>query len=140
MTRTERATHPRALVKDRSESKSGLDKRVQKNGAGAHGWGSLADEYDHEFAGQVLDDDSDTEAATPAAGSKPIPVRRSSGEPTDEDRESAKQLRAKKDLDLGSIARTSAAVSQSPPKAGLQTAVTDAPSLMCAQTATLPQV
>ena len=30
MTRTERSSHPRAIVKDRSESKSGLDKRVQK--------------------------------------------------------------------------------------------------------------
>ena len=46
MTRTARAAFPRALVKDRSESKSGHrdDKHVRKDGAGAHGWGSLADE------------------------------------------------------------------------------------------------
>jgi hypothetical protein len=46
MTRTSRAAFPRALVKDRSESKSGHrdDKNVRKGGAGAHGWGSLADE------------------------------------------------------------------------------------------------
>lgn len=68
---------------------------MQKNGAGAHAWGALADEYDHEFTAQVLDTDSDADTAAPA--SKPIPVRRASGEPNDDDRESARQLRAKKD-------------------------------------------
>ena len=33
----------------RSESKSGLDKSDRKGGAGAHNWGSYADEQDHEF-------------------------------------------------------------------------------------------
>jgi len=41
MTRTARSTYPRALRKDRSESKSGLDKSIKKNGAGAHSWGSI---------------------------------------------------------------------------------------------------
>jgi hypothetical protein len=46
MTRTARAAFPRALVKDRSESRSGHrdDKHVRKDGAGPHGWGSFADE------------------------------------------------------------------------------------------------
>jgi len=53
MTRTARAAFPRAILKDRSESKSGHrdDKHVRKDGAGAHGWGSLADEKAHEDAG-----------------------------------------------------------------------------------------
>jgi hypothetical protein len=50
MTRTERSAFPRALAKDRSESKTGLDKSIRKNGAGAHGWGSLSDEAELEFA------------------------------------------------------------------------------------------
>jgi hypothetical protein len=53
MTRTARAAVPRAILKDRSESKSGHrdDKHVRKDGAGAHGWGSIADEKAHEEAG-----------------------------------------------------------------------------------------
>ena len=62
MTRTARSTYPRAIRKDRcvynphptnagssncphnpssSESKSGFDKSIKKNGAGAHSWGAL---------------------------------------------------------------------------------------------------
>lgn len=44
MTRTERAAFPRALMRDRSESKSGLDKSLRKGGGGHHNWGSIADE------------------------------------------------------------------------------------------------
>jgi len=44
MTRTERATFPRALLRDRSESKSGLDKSLRKGGSGHHNWGSVRDE------------------------------------------------------------------------------------------------
>ena len=44
MTRTARAAFPRAIIKDRSESKTGLDKSLRKNGAGHHNWGSLAHE------------------------------------------------------------------------------------------------
>lgn len=50
MTRTERATSPRAIIKDRSESKSGIDKRTPKNGGGPHNWGRLEDEHDLEEA------------------------------------------------------------------------------------------
>jgi hypothetical protein len=47
MTRTERAAFPRALQKDRHDTRTGLNsdpKHIQKGGAGAHGWGSLDDE------------------------------------------------------------------------------------------------
>lgn len=44
MTRTERATFPRALIRDRSESKSGLDKSLRKGGSGLYNWGSIHDE------------------------------------------------------------------------------------------------
>ena len=44
MTRTERATSLRALLKDRSEARNGLDTSMRKGGAGAHNWGALSDE------------------------------------------------------------------------------------------------
>ncbi len=56
MTRTERAVFPKAMLKDRSESRSGLDKSLRKNGAGQHNWGRLADERELEFA--ALDDEA----------------------------------------------------------------------------------
>ncbi|GHJ84004.1 hypothetical protein NliqN6_0406 [Naganishia liquefaciens] len=43
MTRTERNVYPAALAKDRSLSKSGLDKSMPKNGAGPHNWGSYSE-------------------------------------------------------------------------------------------------
>ena len=52
MTRTARSSFPRAIVRDRSESKSGLDKSLRKNGAGMHNWGSLAQESYYEAAAQ----------------------------------------------------------------------------------------
>jgi hypothetical protein len=55
MTRTSRAAFPRAVNKDRSESRSGLDKSIRKSGAGYHNWGSLADEEYLEYA--ALDDE-----------------------------------------------------------------------------------
>ena len=48
MTRTERASYPRALMKDRSESRSGLDPNVRKAGGGQHNWGKIQDEYQIE--------------------------------------------------------------------------------------------
>lgn len=48
MTRTERASFPRAIIKDRAESKTGMDKRTPKQGAGTHNWGSLIDERELE--------------------------------------------------------------------------------------------
>jgi hypothetical protein len=50
MTRTARATYPRAVIKDRSESRSGLDSSMRKSGAGHHNWGSIADEFHLESA------------------------------------------------------------------------------------------
>ena len=50
MTRTARAAYPRAVNKDRSESRSGLDTSMRKSGAGHHNWGSIADEQQLEAA------------------------------------------------------------------------------------------
>lgn len=58
MTRTERATSPRAILKDRSESKSGMNKRTPKGGAGTHNWGSLSNERDLEDAA-MFDQETD---------------------------------------------------------------------------------
>lgn len=49
MTRTARADHPRAVLRDRSESRSGLSPSIRKDGAGQHNWGSIADERQLEF-------------------------------------------------------------------------------------------
>jgi len=45
MTRTERSLSPRAIIKDRSESKTGMDKALRKGGAGGHNWGNINEEY-----------------------------------------------------------------------------------------------
>lgn len=50
MTRTERSQSLRALVKDRSEARNGMDSSVPKGGAGAHNWGSVDFELDYENA------------------------------------------------------------------------------------------
>jgi hypothetical protein len=50
MTRTERSHSLRALVKDRSEARNGMDSSVPKGGAGAHNWGSLGSELLYENA------------------------------------------------------------------------------------------
>jgi len=55
MTRTERSLSPRAIIKDRSESKSGMDKALRKGGAGGHNWGSVNEEYLLEA--EALDDE-----------------------------------------------------------------------------------
>ena len=52
MTRTERASYPRALNRDRSESRNGLDASLRKRGAGNHNWGSLVDEHRLEATAQ----------------------------------------------------------------------------------------
>ena len=54
MTRTARAAYPRAVIKDRSESRTGTYDMARKSGAGQHNWGSLADERRLESA--ALDD------------------------------------------------------------------------------------
>jgi hypothetical protein len=67
MTRTERALHPREISKASSQSKTGSDERVQKNGTGAHGCRFV----DHEMGPAMLDDsnvnsDQETSSTTPA--------------------------------------------------------------------------
>jgi hypothetical protein len=64
MTRTERAGFPRALKRDRSESKSGLDKSIRKNGGGQHNWGSINDEAFLEAAALKDEENELEEAAT----------------------------------------------------------------------------
>lgn len=80
MTRTARASHPRALNRDRSESRTGLDNSIRKGGAGGHNWGSLADESLLEA--RALDDEdmepiADSTESDRVAGSEgggPFPV------------------------------------------------------------------
>jgi len=122
MTRTERSAFPRAVVRDRSESKSGLDKSLRKNGGGYHNWGSLADEGYLEAA--ALEDEqrelAEVTTGQPKVGEskKPAAERRGSSV-TEEERENARQFRKMalkgEDIDLSAIARTSSAVSTSPP-------------------------
>ncbi|KJA23914.1 hypothetical protein HYPSUDRAFT_39429 [Hypholoma sublateritium FD-334 SS-4] len=68
MTRTARAAYPRAVIKDRSESRTGTYDMARKSGAGQHNWGSLADERQLESA--ALDDARLDEAA----GEEPAPA------------------------------------------------------------------
>jgi len=125
MTRTSRAAFPRALVKDRSESKSGHrdDKHVRKDGAGAHGWGSIADEKALEDA--ALNDEqlefyyeADTSGPEEIVKSGVLERTASSSSTSGEELESAKEFRKNalkgEGIDLAAIARTSSAVSYSP--------------------------
>lgn len=50
MTRTERAAFPAAVVKDHAVSKTGLNNRTPKGGAGPNNWGSLENERELEDA------------------------------------------------------------------------------------------
>ncbi|TFK96238.1 hypothetical protein BDV98DRAFT_586503 [Pterulicium gracile] len=114
MTRTERTVSPRAILRDRSESKTGLDRSLRKGGAGGHNWGSMKDERELEEAGY---DDEQREV-----GNK-IDTAASSGQigtSTSEDLKNAQQFRKGafkgESVDLAAIARTSRGVSTSPPK------------------------
>ncbi|EJD02622.1 uncharacterized protein FOMMEDRAFT_107554 [Fomitiporia mediterranea MF3/22] len=128
MTRTQRASSPRAMRKDRSLSKSGYDKSLRKDGAGRHNWGSVEDEQDLER--EALEDaeiDNEELAEVPPdvnAAVRPAvdgpPEATSTSPSSEEDIEKAREFRAKGlkgDVDLASIARTSAGASASPPKA-----------------------
>lgn len=64
MTRTARASYPRAVTKDR-ESRTGLDSSIRKSGAGHHNWGSLADELRLEEAA-IGDEEMEAEIPVPA--------------------------------------------------------------------------
>ncbi|KAF9515910.1 hypothetical protein BS47DRAFT_1391232 [Hydnum rufescens UP504] len=137
MTRTARAIYPRALTRDRSESKSGLDKSLSKHGAGNHNWGSLQDEthqvedaVEYYSADEYADTASTVESSSTQGddASKAQPQnnapqqqqkRRASISITDADRASARSFRTRSfkdrpDIDLTAIARTSFAVSTSP--------------------------
>jgi hypothetical protein len=50
MTRTERSHSLRALIKDRSEARNGMDNSVPKGGAGGHNWGTLDSELEYQNA------------------------------------------------------------------------------------------
>ncbi|KAH8102041.1 hypothetical protein BXZ70DRAFT_1076638 [Cristinia sonorae] len=117
MTRTERAAFPRAIIKDRTESRSGMDKRTPKQGAGPHNWGSLIDERELED-GADYDEAQELEAEGIRKPSPPAVERRTSSV-SEEDREKAREFRKNafktEGLDLSAIARTSSAVSTSPP-------------------------
>ncbi|KAF5379445.1 hypothetical protein D9615_006565 [Tricholomella constricta] len=134
MTRTARASFPRAIIKDRSESKSGLDKSVRKNGAGAHSWGSLADEKDLEFAAmddeelelgeelvESLSSSDNLSSHSESLEEKKPGLQRTNSAPTHDELETAKKFRKNAlktaNLDLSAIARTSYAVAASPKSA-----------------------
>ncbi|KAG8850920.1 hypothetical protein FRB96_009553 [Tulasnella sp. 330] len=131
MTGTIRATNPRALIRDRSNSKSGMDKSMRKAGGGAHNWGNMEDQIE----GEMYDDGEeepldDVRKSASVAPSSPGQDRRlsvstastgTSSNLTEEEKEKAIQYRAHAlragDLDLAAIARTSGGiVATSPPK------------------------
>ncbi|KAF8843427.1 hypothetical protein BDN67DRAFT_964188 [Paxillus ammoniavirescens] len=121
MTRTERATFPRALVRDRSESKSGLDKSFRKGGNGHHNWGSLANESYLEAAAledEEVDDLAENENKKDVEKPETPAVERRSNSLTEEERQLARDFRKNalkgQEIDLSAIARTSHAVSVSP--------------------------
>ncbi|KAF8480091.1 hypothetical protein DFH94DRAFT_740247, partial [Russula ochroleuca] len=120
MTRTERSHSLRALAKDRSEARNGMDTSVPKGGAGAHNWGSLNAEFAIESEA-MLDENAEFEDQAAGASelqpNKPTAVRRTSSV-TDEDRENAIKVRknafkSNGGIDLVEIARSSVAVSGS---------------------------
>jgi len=71
MTRTERASYPRALNRDRSESRNGLDSSLRKRGAGNYNWGSLADEHRLESTAQDDEENELVEEEEGKSGSGP---------------------------------------------------------------------
>ncbi len=111
MTRTERATSPHAIIKDRSQSRTGIDRHTPKGGAGPHNWGSLLQERDLE-EGALYDEEREFEASAGGelsfrqstivpnrklvANETEVPTREhrsSSVSVTEEDRERALQFR-----------------------------------------------
>jgi len=135
MTRTARASYPRAIVKDRSLSRTGLDRSVHKHGAGQHNWGSILDHtksFDFDDGENDIQEDSDefqladdTSSSVGTADSTDVSPdgtrkRAASINVTEDDRARALQFRkgsfSRNDIDLAAIARTSAAVSSSPPR------------------------
>ncbi|CAE6426306.1 unnamed protein product [Rhizoctonia solani] len=122
MTRTERSAHPRAMLKDRSEARNGMDKSLKKGGA-AGGWGTLQDEievgHDNYDENEARDEVGDNMTTMLITGQSPEMPRRASITMTDEEKRGAKEFRTgafkNGEIDLAAIARTSSAVSTSPP-------------------------
>ncbi|KAF5384361.1 hypothetical protein D9615_003150 [Tricholomella constricta] len=129
MTRTARASFPRAVIRDRSESKSGFDKSVRKNGAGAHSWGSLADDKLLDFAAmdeQEFEYEEEVDSSSNSSHSEPLEekkpgLQRTNSVVTNDELETARNFRKNvlktANLDLSAIARTSYAVAASPKNA-----------------------
>ncbi|KAF6751089.1 hypothetical protein DFP72DRAFT_1071639 [Ephemerocybe angulata] len=120
MTRTARSSFPRAIQRDRSQARNGLDPGIRKNGAGSHNWGSLSEEERLEDA--ALHDENVEHEDVPAAQDvvedvefKATPAR--SEDELKEARKLRKNAFHKKNVDLSAIARSSAAASTSPPSA-----------------------
>ncbi|KAJ4479344.1 hypothetical protein J3R30DRAFT_3702595 [Lentinula aciculospora] len=122
MTRTARATYPRAALKDRSQSRSGMDKSLKKDGAGRGNWGKLGEveyddaEYDEEFFEKEVENLDASEAGSEAS-STIEPKHSVSDEKEIEAARAFRKQALSGSVDLSSIARTSVAVSGSPPKA-----------------------
>ncbi|KAJ3722542.1 hypothetical protein EV361DRAFT_893868 [Lentinula raphanica] len=122
MTRTARATYPRAALKDRSQSRSGMDKSLKKDGAGRANWGKLGEveyddaEYDEDFQEEVTQNLDASEAGSESSMTSEPKHSLSSEEEIEAARAFRKQALSGT-VDLSSIARTSVAVSSSPPKA-----------------------
>ncbi|KAF5393157.1 hypothetical protein D9757_001353 [Collybiopsis confluens] len=123
MTRTARSTYPRAVLKDRSQSRSGMDKSLKKDGAGKGNWGKLGDveygevEYDEESDVRNVENTSSSETGSEA--SSPPSDLKTTYSSDEKEIEAAKAFRKRAlsgTVDLSSIARTSVAVSSSPPK------------------------
>ncbi|KAF8351982.1 hypothetical protein F5887DRAFT_8587 [Amanita rubescens] len=138
MTRTERASYPRAVLRDRSLSRSGLNPQLRKGGAGRHNWGGLEDEsqlesqamYDEAKELESLSEDEIPNATARSEDEneqKKPELSRSTSSMSDEELQRAMNIRKnalKKDIDLATIARTSSAVSSSPPSRGASAVVT----------------
>jgi len=129
MTRTARAAYPRAVIKDRSESRTGLDPSIRKSGAGPHNWGSIAEELHLEMAAigdeeretelfhvpvsaSLTDSNSSTRSVSPQRQPENMRIL------TEAELEKARDFRKnafKGVIDLTAIARTSSALSAPSP-------------------------
>ncbi|KAL4071721.1 hypothetical protein V8B97DRAFT_1943382 [Scleroderma yunnanense] len=121
MTRTERSAYPRALVRDRSQSRSGLDNHIRKGGGGRYNWGKIEDEGSLEAAAvndQSLEFVEELEVNDGVNPRNPA-LDRTSSSLSEQEIEQARQIRKNalkgQGVDLATIARTSSAVSASPP-------------------------
>ncbi|EKM57322.1 uncharacterized protein PHACADRAFT_255021 [Phanerochaete carnosa HHB-10118-sp] len=118
MTRTERSTSLRAIMKDRSQPRNAMGQELKKDGAGPHNWGALRYE-------QELEEDAQFDGEREYDGEEaPVPreegttsARRPSVTLTEEEKRRAAEIRKNAlrspDVDLAAIARSSHAVSHS---------------------------